>query len=142
MPAVWWNIIQLLHDTLNAPFDPDPVTPCSTGTTEAHHRPVHRQLSHRSSKEDDDTHSDETPSPDSTPPVQHQVDTFKWLSSKYTMNLYINLEEEEKDFPNSLTGWLTLGYVMTSPSLKTWWLHPVMKTSLHSRTLDTKVDYG
>ena len=25
----------------NASFDPDPVKPCSTGTREAHHRPVH-----------------------------------------------------------------------------------------------------
>ena len=27
-----------------APFDPDPVTPCSTSTRESHSRPVHRHL--------------------------------------------------------------------------------------------------
>ena len=60
----------------NVSFDPDPVTPCSTGTREPHHRPVCRCLTFSSSEEDDDTHADETPSPDSTPAVQCHLDAF------------------------------------------------------------------
>ena len=37
----------------NVSFDPDLVTPCSTGTRESHQRPVH--LTFSSSEEDDDT---------------------------------------------------------------------------------------
>ena len=58
-------------------FDPDPVTPCSTGTRETHHRYIHRSLTYSSSEDDDDTPTDEIPYPDSTPPVQHHVDAFQ-----------------------------------------------------------------
>ena len=77
----------------------DPVTPCSTGTRERHHRPVCRCLTYSSSDDDDDddTPTNEIPSPDSTPPVQHHVDAFQQPSSKYTLNVYINLEEEEEE---------------------------------------------
>ena len=60
----------------NASFDPDPVTPCSTGTSQSHCRPVSRCLTYSSSEDDDDTPTDETPSPDSTPPVQYHIDAF------------------------------------------------------------------
>ena len=62
----------------NASFDPDPVTPCSTGTRQSHCRPVHRCLTFSSSEEeDDDTPADEIPSPDSIPPVQDHLDAFQ-----------------------------------------------------------------
>ena len=61
----------------NASFDTNPVTPCSTGTRESHHRPVHICLTYSSSEDDDDTPTDETPSPDSTPPVQYCIDAFQ-----------------------------------------------------------------
>ena len=62
----------------HASFDPDPVTPCSTGTRESPCRPVCRCLTFSSSEEDDDdTTMDKTPSPNSTPPVQYHIDTFQ-----------------------------------------------------------------
>ena len=60
----------------NKSFDPDPAR-------ESHCRPVCRCLTYSSSEEDDDTPLDETPSPDSTPPVQHHIDAFQQPSSKY-----------------------------------------------------------
>ena len=56
----------------NAPFDPDPVTPCSTGTRESYHRPVWRCLPFGSSEED----VDDTPT-DQIPPVQKCLDAFQ-----------------------------------------------------------------
>ena len=47
-----------------ASFDPDPVTPHSTG--QSHLRPVHRQLTYSSSN-DIDTSEDEDPSPSTNP---------------------------------------------------------------------------
>ena len=86
----------------NASFDPDPVTPCSTGTRESHHRPVCRCLTYSSSVDDDDTPSDQIPSPNRTLPVQYHTDTLQQPSSKYTFNAYVTLEaeveEEEEDF--------------------------------------------
>ena len=61
----------------NVSFDPDPVTQCSTGTRESHHRPVCKCFSFSSFEEDDDdTPADEIPSPDSVPPVQYHLDAF------------------------------------------------------------------
>ena len=86
----------------NAFFDPDPVTPQSTGTRESHPRPVHRCLTYSSSEDDDDTATYEIPSPNSAPPVQYHIDTLQQPSSKYTLNAYVTLEaneeEEEEDF--------------------------------------------
>ena len=54
----------------HASFDPDPVTPHSTGIRESHCRPVCRCLTFSSSEEDDgNTPMDEAVSPNSTPPV-------------------------------------------------------------------------
>ena len=48
----------------NVSFDPYPVTPCSSGSRESHHRLVHRCLTFSSSEEDDDViPADVTPSP-------------------------------------------------------------------------------
>ena len=81
----------------DASFDPDPVAPCRTGTRESHCRPVHRCLTYSSSEEDDDTPTDEIPSPDSTPQLQHCIGVLQQPSSKYTLNAYINLDEEEEE---------------------------------------------
>ena len=54
----------------NVSFDPDPVTPHSTGTGESNHRPIHRHLTFSSSEGDDDT-------PDSIPPVQYHLDALQ-----------------------------------------------------------------
>ena len=75
----------------------DQVTSHSTGTNQSHHRPVHRCLTYSSSDNDDDTCTDEIPSPDSTPQLQHHVDALQQPSSKYTLNAYVNLEEEEEE---------------------------------------------
>ena len=47
----------------NVSFELDEVTPCSSCTRESHHRPVCRCLSYSSSEDDDDTPTDEIPSP-------------------------------------------------------------------------------
>ena len=101
-PCRWTSKIHHISCVENASFDPDQVTPCSTGTRESHHRPVHRCLTFSSSEEeDDDTHADEIPPTDSTPPVQYHLDAFQQSSSKYILSTYITLEEEEEeeDFP-------------------------------------------
>ena len=62
----------------SASFDPDPVTPYSTGTRESHHRCVQRCLTFSSSEEDDDDNpADEFPSLDQIPPVQKYLDAFQ-----------------------------------------------------------------
>ena len=59
--------IHYVSSVNNASFDPDPVTAGSTGTSQSHHRPVHRFLTYSSSDNDGDTPTDEISSPDSTP---------------------------------------------------------------------------
>ena len=61
----------------NTSFDPDPVTPQSTSTRESHCRPVCRCLIYSSSEDDDDTLTDEIPSPNSTLPVQYHTDILQ-----------------------------------------------------------------
>ena len=86
----------------NASFDPDPGTPCSTGTRQSHHRPVHRCLTFSISK-DEDTPTDEIPLPASTAPLQNHVYTLQHPSSKCTLNTYVNLDEEEEEEEDFLT---------------------------------------
>ena len=81
----------------SASFDPDPVTPCSTGTSQSHHRPVCRHLTF-SFSEDEDTPTDEIPLPASTASLQNHIDTLQHPTSKCTLNRYDNPEEKE-DFP-------------------------------------------
>ena len=84
----------------NTSFDPDPVTPCSTGTGESHHRPVWRHMTFSFSEEDDDdTPADEFPSPDLISPVQKCLDAFQWLPSPSNMSITLDKEENmEEDF--------------------------------------------
>ena len=99
-PLRWTSKIHHVSSVKNMSFDPDPVPPCSTGTRESHHRPVHRGLIYSSFEDDDDTPTDKIPLPDCTLPVQYHVDAFQWPSSKYTLNAYVTLEEEEEEgFP-------------------------------------------
>ena len=166
----------------NASFDPSPVTPCSTGTKEPHCILVCQHLTFSSSEEDDDdTPTDEIPSPDSPQPMQYHIDTLQWWSSTCTLNAHVTLEaeeEEEEDFqtvplddehwdmeelpdrpfmyswtflatwtmplpvsifglPDNIILWY-IGFKQHLLSLKIWWPHPVMKTSLHSMILDTE----
>ena len=82
----------------NASFHPHPVMPCSTDTKESCCRLVHRCLTFSSSEDnDDDTPTDEIPSPNSTLPVQHHTDAFQQPPSKCTLNVYVILEAEEEE---------------------------------------------
>ena len=61
-------------------------------------RLVYRCLTFSSSeKDDDDPPTDEIPSPNSTPPVQHHTGAFQQLLSKCTLNVYVTLEVEEEE---------------------------------------------
>ena len=53
-PLIWTSKIHHVSSVENASFDPDPVTPCSTGTKESHHRLVCQHFTFSSSEEDDD----------------------------------------------------------------------------------------
>ena len=91
------SMIHHIFNVDNASFDPNPVTPCSTGTKKSHCKPVCQCLTFSSSEEDDDeTPMDEISSPNSTPPVQQHTDTLQQPSSKYTLNTYVTLEAEEE----------------------------------------------
>ena len=77
-PLRWTSKIHHVSSVENASFDPDPVTPCSTGTKESHCRPECRPLTFSSSKEDDDdTPTDKIPSPNNPQPVQYHTDAFQ-----------------------------------------------------------------
>ena len=91
------STIHHVSSVKNMSFDPDPVTPCSTITRQSNHKPVCRCLTYISSEDDDDTLTDEIPSPNSTPPVQYHIDTLQQPSSKYTLNAYATLEAEEEE---------------------------------------------
>ena len=71
-PLRWTSKIHHVSSVKNMSCDPDPVTPCSTGTRESHHRPVHICLTFGSSEGDDDTPADEIPSLT----VHHQCSTM------------------------------------------------------------------
>ena len=72
--------------------------PHSTGTKKSHCRLVCRHLTFSSSEEDNvDTPTDEIPSPNSTPPVQHHTDAFQQPPSRCILNAYVTLEAEEED---------------------------------------------
>ena len=105
-PLIRTSKIHHVSSVENASFDPDPVTPCNTGTRESHHRPVHRRLTYSSSEDDDDTPTDEIPFPESATQVQYHVNTLQQPSSKYTLNAYVNLEEEEKEEDFQTINWM------------------------------------
>ena len=129
--------IQHISSEEHASFDPDPVTPCSTGIRESHYRLVCRCLTFSSSEEDDDnTPVDKTPSPNSTPPVQYHTDPFQHSLSKCTLNAYVTLESRRRGcgrgFPNTTPWWWILGYgrdpwqtLMYSWTCLTTWTLPI-----------------
>ena len=69
--------IHHISSVKNTSFDPDPVTPCSTGTRESHHKPVYRCLTYILLKMMMTLPTDEIPSPNSTLPVQYHTDTLQ-----------------------------------------------------------------
>ena len=77
-PCRWTSNIHHTSSVENASFDPDPVTPCSSGSRESHCIMVHRCLTFSSSEVDDDIIlADVTLSPENTPPKQHHIDAFQ-----------------------------------------------------------------
>ena len=80
----------------NASFDPDPVTPHSTG--KSHLRPVHRWLTY-SSSDDVDTLEDEAPSPSINTQITPHRPNHQPSTSKGTLDAQVYLEEgKEEDF--------------------------------------------
>ena len=95
--------IHHISSVKNVSFDPHPVMSHSTGTRESDCRPVHRCLTFSTSEEeDDDTPTDEIPSPHSTPPVQYHTTDFQQSPSKCTLNTYVTLEAEEEEMEGGL----------------------------------------
>ena len=96
----------------NASFDPDPVTPHSTGTRQSHLRPVCRHLTFHFSK-DEDTPIDEIPSPASTASLQNYVDDPQHPPSKYTLTTCQPRRwrrGKRRGFSYSLPRWWTFKY--------------------------------
>ena len=79
----------------NASFDPDPVTPCSTG--QSHLKPVCRQLTY-SSSDNIDTSEDEAPSPSTNPQITPHRPNTQPATSRATLDAQVYLEEDEEDF--------------------------------------------
>ena len=94
----------------NASFDPDPVTPCSTGTRESHCRPVHRHSTYSSSEDDNGIPTNEIPSPDSTLPVQYHTDTILQVHIECVCYPRSRGRRRRRGLPNSPIQWWSLGY--------------------------------
>ena len=90
----------------HASYDPDQVMPHCRVISKFPCRPVHKCLTFSSSEvDDDDTPIDETPSPHSTPPVQHHTDTFQKSPSKCTLHTHYPRSRRRghgAEFPNSV----------------------------------------
>ena len=78
----------------NASFDPDPVTPCSTG--QSHLRLVHRWLIYSSSN-DVDTSEDEALSPSTNPRITPHRPNPQPSTSRTTLDAQVYLEEDEEE---------------------------------------------
>ena len=75
----------------------DPATPCSTGISQSHHKPVRCWLTFSSSDNDEDTFTVDSPS--SIAPLQNPVVFLQQPPSKCTLPICANLDdEEEEDF--------------------------------------------
>ena len=78
------------------PFDP--ATPYSTGTSQVHCKPVQCQLTFDSS-DDDDILTVDNSLPSSLAPLQNPIDSPQQPSSKCTLPIYDDLDDdEEEDF--------------------------------------------
>ena len=78
----------------------DPSTPCSTGSSQSHCKPVWHLLTF-SSSDDEDTFTVDNPLPSSIAPLQNPIDLLPQLNSKCTLTICDDLdddEEEEEDF--------------------------------------------
>ena len=78
----------------------DPATPCSTGTSQSHRKPVWHQLTF-STSDDEDTSPVDNPLPSSITPLQNHIDFLQQPHSKCTLTIGDDLadDEEEEDFP-------------------------------------------
>ena len=74
----------------------DPATPCSTGTSQLHHKPVQHWLTF-SSSDDEDTLTVDNPSPLSIAPLQDPIYFLQQPHSKCTLNIYDDLDDEEEE---------------------------------------------
>ena len=111
----------------NMSFDPDPVTPCNTGTRQPHHRPVCRCLIFSSSEDDDDTPTDKFPSPDQIPPGCLLMTIFPLEHVHHP-----RWRRHGRGFPNITAQWWTLEYgrnpwqtSMYSWTFLTTWTMPI-----------------
>ena len=106
--------IHPISSTENVSFDPNPITPCSTGTKEPHCRLVCWCLTFISSEEDDD----DTPNRWVSISYQSAAHT---VSHRYPLVIIINVHLKHKCYPrsrsrrrrglpNSAPRWWTLGY--------------------------------
>ena len=77
----------------------DPTTPCSTGASQAHHKPIQCQLSFNNS-DDEDSSGDDIPPTCSTTPPQNLLGFAQQTCYKPIYNMCNDLEkdEEEEDF--------------------------------------------
>ena len=77
----------------------NPATPCSTGTSQSHHKPVRHQLTFSSSN-DEDTLTVDNPLPASIATLQNPVDFLQQPPSKCTLPICDDLDDdkEEEDF--------------------------------------------
>ena len=96
-PLRWTSRIHHVSSGDNISFDP--TTPCSTGTSQWHHKPVQCWLSFSSSDDEDSSAVDITPTYSTTPP-QNPLGFAQQPHSKpiYTMCDDLEVDREEEDF--------------------------------------------
>ena len=74
----------------------DPTTPCSTGTSQPHCKPVQCLLSF-SSSDDEDISTVDISSPSSAVPLQNPLDFPQQPHSKCTLTIHEDLDDDEED---------------------------------------------
>ena len=75
----------------------DPATPCSTGDSQSHCKPVRHHLTF-SSSDDEDAFTGNSPLPSSIAPLQNPVVFLQQPPSKCTLPICDDLDDEEEDF--------------------------------------------
>ena len=100
IPTPLRRTFKIHHVSSNENFSFDPATPCSTGASQSHHKPVQCWLTFNSS-DDEDTLTVDSPSPSSIVPLQDLVVFLQQPPPKCTLPICDDLnddEEEEEDF--------------------------------------------
>ena len=75
----------------------DPATPCTTCTSQSHHKLVWHRLTF-SSSDDDDTSKVDNPLPSSIVPLQNPVDFLQQPYTKCTLTICDDLDDDKEDF--------------------------------------------